>query len=125
MSKTFDELVAIMDRLREPGGCPWDREQSLETMAPHLQEELDEVVEALRNRDPENLSEEIGDLIFNLVFVARLAKEEGWFTMEDSLVGIRDKIIRRHPHVFGEGNCETSEEVLEQWDRIKAEEKGK
>lgn len=125
MSKTFDELVAIMARLREPGGCPWDQEQNLGTMATHLQEELDEVVQALENNDPENLCEEIGDLIFNLVFVARLAEEKGWFTMEDALDGIRKKIIHRHPHVFGDKTCETSEEVLEQWNRIKAEEKGR
>jgi MazG family protein len=123
MSETFDELVSIMDRLREPGGCPWDREQDLDSFLPNLREELEEVEEAIRKKDPENLCEEIGDLLFNLVFVARLAKEEGWFTIEDSLAGIRDKIVRRHPHVFGDANCETPEEVLDQWNRIKETEK--
>ncbi len=123
MSRTFDELVAIMDRLREPGGCPWDREQDLDSMAPHLQEELDEVTDAIRNRDPENLCEEIGDLLFNLVFVARLAREKGWFTIEDCLSRIRDKIVRRHPHVFGDARCDTAGEVLDQWNRIKEGEK--
>jgi MazG family protein len=123
MSETFDELVGIMDRLREPGGCPWDREQDLDSMVKCLREELDEVVAAIAARDGENLKEEIGDLLFNLIFVARLGREEGWFTMEDCLAGIRDKIVRRHPHVFGEGTLETAEEVLAQWKRIKEEEK--
>ena len=125
MSDTFDELVRIMDRLREPGGCPWDRKQTLSTFAPNLREELAEVEEAMAKRDPANLCEEIGDLMFNIVFVARLAKEEGWFTMEDALKGIRDKIIRRHPHVFGDAHCEDADEVLAQWNKIKeAEKKG-
>ena len=123
MSETFRELVLIMDRLREPGGCPWDRKQDFESFLPNLREELEEVEAAMRARDPENLCEEIGDLIFNLIFVARLAKEEGWFTVEDSLTSIRDKIVRRHPHVFGDAKCETSGEVLAQWDRIKREER--
>ncbi len=123
MSKPFDELVEIMDRLREPGGCPWDREQNLETFTPNIQEELDELVEAIGEGDPKHICEELGDVIFNLVFVARLAKEKGWFTMDDALAGIRNKIIRRHPHVFGEANCETPEEVLAQWDRIKEDER--
>jgi tetrapyrrole methylase family protein/MazG family protein len=123
MSRTFDELVEIMDRLREPGGCPWDREQDLDTMVKCLREELDEVEAAMKARDGENLKEEIGDLLFNLIFVARLGKEEGWFTMEDALVGIRDKIVRRHPHVFGDGKLDTADEVLEQWNRIKEEER--
>ena len=123
MSRTFDELVAIMDRLREPDGCPWDREQDLDTMVKCLREELEEVEAAMRARDYPNLMEEIGDLLFNLIFVARLAKEEGAFTMEDALVGSRDKLIRRHPHVFGDAKLDTSEEVLEQWNRIKQDEK--
>jgi uncharacterized protein YabN with tetrapyrrole methylase and pyrophosphatase domain len=123
MSKTFEELTRIMDRLREPGGCPWDRDQDFDSFLPNLREELEEVEAAVRGRDPKNLCEEIGDLIFNLIFLARLAKEEGWFTIEDSLVSIRDKIVRRHPHVFGDANCETPEEVLDQWNRIKDKEK--
>lgn len=119
MSKTFTELVEIMDRLREPGGCPWDRAQDLDSFLPNLREELVEVEEAARRKDPENLCEELGDLLFNVIFVARLAKEEGWFTIEDSLVSIRDKIVRRHPHVFGDAECETPQDVLDQWNRIK------
>jgi MazG family protein len=123
MSKPFDELVEIMDRLREPGGCPWDQKQDLATFTPNIQEELDELVEAINEGDPEHIREELGDVIFNLVFVSRLAKEKGWFTMDDALEGIRDKIIRRHPHVFGDGHCDTPEQVLEQWARIKEDER--
>ena len=123
MSKAFDELVAIMDRLREPGGCPWDQKQDLESFTPNIQEELDELVEAIHEGDPAHICEELGDVIFNLVFVSRLAKEKGWFTMDDALAGIRDKIIRRHPHVFGDANCDTPEEVLAQWAKIKEDER--
>ncbi len=123
MSQTFDELVAIMDRLREPGGCPWDRKQDFDSFVPCLREELAELEAAIAKRDAANICEELGDLFFNLVFVARLGKEQGWFTAEDALKGIRDKIVRRHPHVFGDASCETPEQVLEQWAKIKRQEK--
>ena len=123
MSDTFDELMRIMDVLREPGGCAWDREQDFDSMIGCLREELAEVEAAMQARDGANLREEIGDLLFNLIFVTRLGKEEGWFTMEDVLVSIRDKIVRRHPHVFGDAEASTPEEVLAQWQRIKEEER--
>lgn len=123
MSANFDELVGIMDRLREPGGCPWDIEQTWESFEKNLGEELEEVVAAMRNRDAENLCEEVGDLLFNLLFVARMAKEEGWFTIEDSITTVKEKIIRRHPHVFGDVEVKDTAEVLENWARIKEEEK--
>jgi len=125
MSANFDELVSILDRLREPGGCPWDIAQTWESYEECLREELDEVIAAMRNRDAENLQEEVGDMLFNLLFVARMAKEAGWFTIEDSIAGIKEKIIRRHPHVFGDATADTPEEVLEQWAKIKEEEKRK
>jgi MazG family protein len=124
MSANFDELVAILDRLREPGGCPWDIDQTWESYESCLNEELEEVIAAMRNRDAENLKEEIGDMLFNLLFVARMAKEEGWFTIEDSIRDVKEKIIRRHPHVFGDAKADTPEEVLEQWAKIKEQEKG-
>ena len=123
MSANFDELVAILDLLREPGGCPWDIAQTWESYEECLTEELEEVIAAMRNRDPENLKEEVGDMLFNLLFVARMAKEKGWFTIEDSITNIKEKIIRRHPHVFGSAKADTPEEVLEQWAKIKEEEK--
>jgi MazG family protein len=112
-----------MDRLRDPGGCPWDREQSYETLRGYLVEECYEVAEALDRRDPEALREELGDLLFQIVFLARLAKEDGEFTADDVLAGIADKMIRRHPHVFGSATAETPEEVLVHWERIKGSEK--
>jgi MazG family protein len=124
MSEVFDELVSIMDRLRSPGGCPWDLKQDFDSFLPCLREELAELEEAIGERDPAHIREELGDLFFNLVFVARLAKEQGWFTADDALAGIRDKIVRRHPHVFGDAHCETPEQVLEQWARIKKKERG-
>jgi len=123
MSADFDALVAIMDRLREPGGCPWDIEQDWDSYEACLTEELDEVIAAMRKRDAANLMEEVGDMLFNLLFVARLAKEEGWFTIEDSIRHVKEKIVRRHPHVFGDAKADTPAEVLEQWARIKEEEK--
>jgi MazG family protein len=123
MKDTFEELVGIMERLRGDDGCPWDRDQNLDDLPEHLQNELDEVKEAIRNRDTANLAEELGDLLFNVVFVTEIARDEGWFTMKDVLVGIRDKIVRRHPHVFGDAEASTPEEVLVHWNRIKREEK--
>lgn len=123
MSATFDELVRIMERLRSENGCPWDRAQTLDDMGGHLQGELDEVLAAIRSGDRANLAEELGDLLFNVVFVAEIARAEGWFTMEDVLVGIRDKIVRRHPHVFGDADASTPEEVLVHWNRVKEAEK--
>jgi len=124
MKDTFEELVQIMERLRSEDGCPWDREQTLADMPGHLQDELDEVKQAIANGDRANLAEELGDLMFNLVFVTEIARGEGWFTMKDVLTGIRDKIVRRHPHVFGDAEASTPEEVLVHWNRIKREEKG-
>ena len=95
--RLFMQLLEIVAQLRGPDGCPWDREQTIHDLARHLQDELDEVKEAIRNEDRPNLAEELGDLLFNLVFVAEIARGEGWFRMEDVLTGIRDKIVRRHP----------------------------
>jgi MazG family protein len=120
----FTELLNIMDRLRDPGGCPWDREQTYATLRNYLLEECYEVVEALDAGDRAALREELGDLLFQIVFLSRLAKEEGAFTAEDVAVGIAEKMVRRHPHVFGEERADTSEEVLRNWEEIKRKEKG-
>jgi tetrapyrrole methylase family protein/MazG family protein len=119
----FEKLVAIMDRLREPDGCPWDREQSYETLRGYLIEECYEAAEALDNGDIDGLREELGDLLFQIIFLARLAKEQRRFTIDDVLRGIAEKMIRRHPHVFGEERVDSSEEVLVNWELIKREEK--
>ena len=120
----FDHLVKIMDRLRGPGGCPWDREQTYATLRNYLLEECYEVVEALDAGDRDGLREELGDLLFQIVFLSRLAKEEGAFTAEDVAAGIAEKMVRRHPHVFGQERAETSAEVLRNWEEIKRKEKG-
>ena len=117
----FTELVNLVDILRGENGCPWDREQTRETLKPMLVEEAFEVIEAL-DRPPE-LCEELGDLLFQVVFHARIAKERGEFEIEDVVRGIREKMVRRHPHVFGADRLSTSAEVLVSWEAIKKSEK--
>ena len=121
--RKFDDLVALMDRLRSPGGCPWDREQTYETLRPFVIEEAYEVVEAIEQDDREALKEEIGDLLLEAVFLAQLAKEEGAFEIDDSITAIHDKLVRRHPHVFGEVEAENADQVVTNWERLKRDEK--
>jgi MazG family protein len=119
----FERLVAIMARLRAPGGCPWDREQNFDTIKPYLLEETYEVLEAIDQRDWPGLAEELGDLMLQAVFFAEMASEEGKFRIDDSLDAISEKLIRRHPHVFADGAAKTSDDVKRRWDEIKADEK--
>ena len=112
-----------MARLRAPGGCPWDREQNFDTIKPYLLEETYEVFDAIDQRDWPNLAEELGDLMLQAVFFAQMASEEGKFRIDDSLDAISEKLIRRHPHVFGDGSAKTSDDVKRRWDEIKADEK--
>ena len=120
----FQELVDIMARLRAPGGCPWDREQTLESLRQFVLEEAYEVLDAIDRRDHEDLRGEIGDFIFEGVFLARIAEDGGHFTVADSLREICAKLVRRHPHVFGAtAGVETPGQVLEQWEQIKARER--
>ncbi len=119
----FERLVAIMARLRAPGGCPWDREQNFDTIKPYLLEEAYEVFDAIDQGDWPGLAEELGDLMLQAVFFAQMASEEGKFRIDDSLDAISEKLIRRHPHVFGEGAAKTSDDVKRRWDEIKADEK--
>ena len=119
----MDRLTNIMDRLRGPDGCPWDREQTYETLATFLLEETYEVLEAMRQGPPAAHCEELGDLLFQIVFQCRIARERGEFDIEAVMRGIGDKIVRRHPHVFGTTRLGTSDEVLRQWEQIKIEER--
>jgi MazG family protein len=119
----FARLVEIMARLRAPGGCPWDREQTFDSIKPYLVEETYEVLDAIDARDWEGLKEELGDLMLEAVFFAEMAAEAGHFTIEDSLDAVNAKLVRRHPHVFATGTAKTPEEVKVRWDEIKAEEK--
>jgi MazG family protein len=112
-----------MARLRAPGGCPWDREQSFDTIKPYLLEETYEVLEAIDNRDWPGLADELGDLMLQAVFFAQMASEEDKFRIDDSLDAITEKLIRRHPHVFAEGDAKTADDVKRRWDEIKVDEK--
>lgn len=119
----IERLLAIMAALRGPGGCPWDREQTHASIRPQLIEECYEVVDAIEDGDPESLKEELGDLLLHIVFHAQMAAERGHFAFRDAVEGIVDKLIRRHPHVFGDVNAADSGEVLRKWDEIKKKEK--
>lgn len=119
----FEKLVEIMDQLRGPDGCPWDREQDWGSLRSYLIEECHEAVAALDAGDRQGLCEELGDVLLQIVFLARLGQEEGAFTASDVVRGIVEKMIRRHPHVFGDEEASDSDEVLRNWERIKKEEK--
>lgn len=118
------DLVRVMARLRGPGGCPWDREQTHRTLARHLLEETHEVLEAIDADDRDRLREELGDVLLQVAFHAQMASDDGAFDVDDVARGIVEKLIRRHPHVFGDTVVAGAEEVLVNWERIKAEEKG-
>ena len=119
----FEKLVAVQARLRAPKGCPWDREQTHQTLRTYLLEEAYEVLEALDTRNDAKFAEEMGDLLLQVVFHSQIASEEGRFTVADVIREIHDKMIRRHPHVFGETCAKDSKEVLRNWEQIKAEER--
>lgn len=121
---TFKDLLDIMERLRSPGGCPWDREQDHESLKRYLIEEAYEVLEAIDLQKPEKLCDELGDLLLQVVFHAQIAKENKQFDMSDVIHGICSKMISRHRHVFGEEEAETSDDVLDIWEKQKKKEKG-
>ncbi len=112
-----------MQRLRSPGGCPWDREQTFDTIKPYLLEETYEVLDAIDKRDWDELAEELGDLLLQPVFFAQMAAEAGYFDIADSLEAINSKLVRRHPHVFGGGDAKTPDDVKKRWEEIKSQEK--
>ncbi len=119
----FARLVEIMARLRSPEGCPWDREQTFDTIKPYLLEESYEVMDAIDARDWKELPEELGDLLLQVVFFSQMASEAGHFSVTDALEAINAKLIRRHPHVFAGGDAKTAADVTRKWDEIKAAEK--
>ncbi len=119
----FQHLVEIMKILRSENGCPWDREQTHESIQKDTLEETYELMEAIENKDDPNMLEELGDLLFHVVFHARIAEEDNRFTIDDVLKSITEKMIRRHPHVFDTTQADDSEQVLKQWDAIKKDEK--
>jgi MazG family protein len=121
----FERAVAIMERLRAPGGCPWDREQTFDSIKPYTLEEAYEVLEAIDNRDWDELTGELGDLLLQVLFYAEMAKEQGTFSIDEVLERLSKKLVDRHPHVFGNVKAETASEVLRNWEALKAEEKKK
>jgi len=123
-SKDFNDLLEIMDILRGAEGCPWDKEQSHESLKKYLVEECYEVLEAIDEKNDDMLIEELGDVLLQVVFHAKIGKEQGYFNINDVIAGICNKMIHRHPHVFGTETINTSEEVLTTWDKIKRDEKG-
>lgn len=120
----FSDLVKLMERLRAPGGCPWDREQTYESLRRFVIEEAYEVVDAIDRGDRAELAEELGDHLLQAVFLAQLGREEGSFTIDDSIQAIHDKLVRRHPHVFGDVEAHDAETVLANWEKLKHAEKG-
>ena len=121
--RSFEDLVDLMKTLRGPDGCPWDREQSFASLKTFIIEEAYEVVEAIDDDDRGAMVEEIGDLLLQAVFVAELGREEGTFDIGDSITAIHDKLVRRHPHVFGGARAESAEAVLVNWERLKQAER--
>src|SRR5450432_3786292 len=119
----FERLVEIMAKLRAPGGCPWDREQTLDSIRKYTLEETYEVLDAIDRRDWSDLRDELGDFMLQAVFYAQMASEEKLFDIGDSLDAINEKLLRRHPHIFADGTAKTDTEVLKRWDEIKAEER--
>ncbi|MGC1478712.1 MAG: nucleoside triphosphate pyrophosphohydrolase, partial [Terriglobales bacterium] len=121
----FERAVQIMARLRAPGGCPWDREQTFDTIKPYTLEETYEVLEAIDNRDWAELTGELGDLLLQVLFYSEMAREAGYFSLDDVLDRLSNKLVDRHPHVFGEVKADTSAEVKRNWEALKAEERKK
>lgn len=120
---SYEELVGIIAELRSDHGCPWDKAQTHESMISCLRNECEEVVEAIEQKDPENLCEELGDVLLQVLLHAQIAKEEGLFTMEDVINGLAEKMIRRHPHVFGDEEYGSDEQNQARWEEIKRQEK--
>jgi len=124
VAQLFSELVKIMERLRSQDGCPWDREQTHDSLKPFLIEEAYEVLEAMESHDTERFKEEMGDLLFQIIFHTQISAEIGEFNIEQLLEKITEKMIRRHPHVFSDARVANSQEVLFNWEEIKRKEKG-
>lgn len=121
---SYEDLLAIMKKLRDPGGCPWDREQDHVSLKRYLIEEAYEVLEAIDEKRPDKLCDELGDLLLQVIFHARIAEENGQFSMADVISGVSRKMIHRHRHVFGEAEAETPDDVMKIWEQVKKEEKG-
>jgi tetrapyrrole methylase family protein / MazG family protein len=120
---SFEDLIALMTRLRAPGGCPWDRDQKMEDLRPFIIEEAYEVTHAIDAGDRDSLREEVGDMLLQAVFVSEIAREEGSFDIHDAIESIHDKLVRRHPHVFADVVARDAATVLSNWEKLKSEER--
>lgn len=116
------ELLEVADRLLGEGGCPWDRKQTLQTLQPYLLEEAHELIEAIDMEDPKKMEEELGDVLYTVIFISKLAEKKGFFTLFDSMRAIKEKLIRRHPHIFGDVEVQGVEDVMKNWEEIKMKE---
>lgn len=124
MSKALQKLIQTHTTLKGSNGCPWDRKQTIVSLKETLLEEANEVAQAIEKEDHANLKEELGDLLYNILFISKLAEEQKLFTFEEVMEEVNAKLIRRHPHVFGDVKVKDAEEVMRNWKRIKEEEKG-
>ena len=120
--ESFKSLIDVANILLSPEGCPWDREQTLFTLQPYLLEETHELIEAIDKQDPQKISEELGDVFYALVFIAKLGERNQLFTLSDALKGVSEKLIRRHPHVFGKIKVDSIDEIAKNWEAIKKQE---
>lgn len=129
MSEKFDELVAVMERLRAPGGCPWDREQTYASLSQYLLEESYEAFDAIQRADATgdttDLQEELGDVLLQVIFHSTIGRERGDFTIDEVCAGVSQKLVLRHPHVFGDAEMERAQDVLDNWDKLKADERAR
>ena len=125
MKKNFDDLVELSRYLRSPEGCPWDREQSLETVTPYIIEEAFEVVQAIDQKDKDEIIEELGDLFFQVIFASQIASEDGEFDINEVIDRLHNKLVRRHPHVFGDEKAKDAEEAIKTWHKQKLKEKSR
>ncbi len=125
MKNLFADLVETFSILRGPNGCPWDKKQTHESLIKNMREEAEELVAAIEKKDVENMKEELGDVLLQVLLHAQIAKEEGFFTIDDVMQGLYDKLHRRHPHVFGDVKAANAEEALAVWKSMKQKEKGK
>lgn len=121
--KEFDRLIEIADALHGPNGCPWDKKQTFQSLRPHVLEEVHELLDSIDEEDFKGMVEELGDILFQILFFAKLGEKSKTFTLEDIITIVSEKLVRRHPHVFGDLKVETSEEVIYHWERVKKEEK--
>lgn len=121
--KEFDELVDIADALHGPNGCPWDKKQTFQSLRPHVLEEVHELLDAIDEDDAKGMAEELGDILFQILFFAKLGDKANRYTLQEIITTVAEKLVRRHPHVFGDAEAKTPDEVVHHWERVKKEEK--